>query len=330
MKVGIVGSCGHSSSVTKLAESHSEFIICGVCPGPEEKSCDNLLARAKRSNPAVKLYPDYETLLEKETLDILVITSYCGFHAQIAMKCIQLGIHIFTEKPAATTLEALEALETVYKAQNKAKLSAMMLSRYYPAFQAVKRAYDEGKIGELRMIFAQKSYQFGSRSGMYENPDFYGGTIPWVGSHAIDWIYWISGLAFKEVYARESRIGNRGVGELETTAVCAFELEKEVLASCTLDLFRPAGAGKHGDDRIRLVGLEGVLEVMDGQAWLIDRQGIRLLPGIRDKAAFSEFLKEIKGEPSEAVEAEEVFQVTRACLLARTSAERGERIYWKS
>lgn len=329
MKVGIVGSCGHNSSVTKVAESHREFTICGVCPGPEEKSCDSLLARAQKSNPVVRAYPDYEALLKEERPDILVITSYCGFHAQIAIECMKQGVHVFTEKPAATTLKQLEELEAAYEAQNEAKLSAMMLSRYYSAFQAVKKAYDEGRIGELRLIFAQKSYQFGMRAGMYENPDFYGGTIPWVGSHAIDWIYWISGLAFKEVYARESRVGNQGIGELETTAVCTFQLEKEVLAACTLDLFRPAGAGKHGDDRIRLVGTEGVLEVADGQALLIDGQDMRLLEGEQGKSAFLEFLKDIKGEPSEAVKAQEVFDVTRACLLARDSARQGKRMYWK-
>ena len=329
MKVGIVGSCGHNSSVTRVAETHQEFTICGVCPGPEEKGCDGLLARAQKSNPDVKIYPDYETLLKEEKPDILVITSYCGFHAQIAIECIKQGIHIFTEKPAATTLEQLEELETAYKVQNSVKLSAMMLSRYHPAFQAVKKAYDEGKIGELRMVYAQKSYQFGARAGMYENPDFYGGTIPWVGSHAIDWIYWISGLEFRRIYARESRVGNQGIGELETTAVCTFELEKEVLATCTLDLFRPEGAGKHGDDRIRLVGTKGVLEVSDGQALLTDEEGIKPLEGEKGKAAFLEFMKEIQGEPSEAVTAEEVFSVTRACLLARASAEKDERMYWK-
>lgn len=329
MKVGIVGSCGHNSSVTRAAEACREFTICGVCPGPEETSCDGLLARAKKSNPKAKCYPDWKTLLREVKPDILVITAYCGFHAQIALECIRSGIHVFTEKPAATTLKQLEELESAYWGQNRVKLSAMMLSRYQSAFQAAKRSIQAGEIGSLRMMYAQKSYQFGSRGGMYENPEFYGGTIPWVGSHAIDWIYWLSGLEFRQIFARESRIGNRGIGELETTAICTFELEKEVLATCTLDLFRPAGAGGHGDDRIRLVGEKGVLEVADGQALLIDEEGIKVLEGESGKSAFLEFLKEIQGEPSEAVTAKEVFTVTRACLLARMSAETGERMYWK-
>lgn len=317
MKVGIVGSSGHNSSVTKIADQNPEITICGVCPGPKEQSCDNLLARAGKSNENVKLYPDYKTLLDEEKPDIMVVTSYPGFHAEIAMECIKRGIHVFSEKPVVTTIEELNLLEKIYYGQSKAKLSAMMISRYFSAFQAVKAAYDAGKIGELRMAFAQKSYQFGYRGGMYENPEDYGGTIPWVGSHAIDWIYWISGLKFQEVYARESRICNRGIGELGTTAVCSFVLENEVLATCTLDLLRPEGAGGHGDDKLRLVGSKGILEINDGKAVLMNESGMMELEGEKGKSAFSEFIREIKGEKSEAVSAEDAFYVTRICLQAR-------------
>lgn len=71
------------------------------------------------------------------------------------------------------------------------------------------------------------------------------------------------------------------------------------------------------------------MEIADGQALLIDEEGIKHLEGEGGKSAFLEFLKEIQGEPSEAVTAKEAFTVTRACLLARMSAETGERMYWK-
>jgi predicted dehydrogenase len=282
----------------------------------------------QKSNPEARAYPDYKTLLEEEAPDLLVITAYCGFHGTIALECIRRGIHVFTEKPAATRLEELEELEAAYFSQKQAKLSAMMLSRFSPAFQAAKQALDQGAIGTLRFISAQKSYQFGNRGGMYENPDFYGGTIPWVGSHAADWIRWMSGLEFQAVCAVESRAANRGIGRLETAAVCTFTMEKEVLAVCSLDLFYPEGAKAHGDDRLRMVGSKGVLEVVQGRALLTVPEGQQLLQGPQGKSAFTEFLKDIKGEPSQAVRAREVFSVTRACLLARESAARGERICW--
>ncbi len=313
-----------------MAEIYPEIKICGVCPGPEEKNCDALFERVKRNNPRAEAYGDYETLLRELKPDILVVTAYCGFHAQIAMACIQRGVHIYTEKPAATSLAQLGLLEQSYYRQNQVKLSAMMLSRYHPGFQAGKAAIEEGKIGKLRLFSCQKSYQFGSRTGMYENPDFYGGTIPWVGSHAIDWIYWMSGLKFQEVYALQSRIGNQGVGELETTAVCSFKLEQEVLAVITIDLFRPEGVKKHGDDKLRIVGTEGTLEISKEQALLMDDRGVHVLDGTKEMSPFIEFVKDIQGLPSSAVSAKEVFEVTRACLQARESAATGERICWRN
>lgn len=328
LKVGIVGSCGHNSIVIRAAKECPEVVLCGICPGPEEKDCAGLLKRVSGVNPKAAVYADYHALLKEADLDVIVITAYCGFHAQIAMEALEKGVHIYTEKPAATTLPQLTQLEKAYYSQKKARLSAMMFSRYTPCFQAAKKALEDGRIGKLRLILAQKSYQFGSRTGMYENPDFYGGTIPWVGSHAIDWIYWMSGLKFREVTAMESRVGNRGIGMLETTASCSFLLEEEVLAVATLDLFRPEGLSAHGEDRLRMVGTDGVLEIQEGEARLMNSGGIEILAGENPASPFLEFLKEIQGRPSQAVSAEEVFEVTRACLYAKEAANSGKRIYW--
>lgn len=330
MRVGIVGSCGHNSIVIRAAKEHPEILLCGICPGPAERDCAGLLKRVSGVNPRAAVYADYQALLEEADLDVIVITSYCGFHAQIAMEGLERGVHIYTEKPAATDLSQLAQLEKAYFGQKESKLSAMMLSRYTPCFQAAKKALEDGRIGKLRLISAQKSYQFGSRAGMYENPDFYGGTIPWVGSHAIDWIYWLSGLKFREVTAMESRVGNRGIGTLETTASCIFLLEEEVMAVVTLDLFRPEGLPAHGEDRLRMVGTDGVLEIRDGEARLMNSEGVEILAGEKNISPFSEFLKDIQGKPSQAVSAEEVFEVTRACLYAKEAAASGKRIYWKN
>jgi predicted dehydrogenase len=51
----------------------------------------------------------------------------------------------------------------------------------------------QGSIGKVRLMNSQKSYKLGSRSEFYKHRQTYGGTIPWVGSHAIDWMYWLSG-----------------------------------------------------------------------------------------------------------------------------------------
>ena len=82
----------------------------------------------------------------------------------------------------------------------------------------------------------------------------YGGTIPWVGIHAIDWIRWFAGREFVTVRASHSTRHNFDHDELEVTALCHFTLEQDVFASANIDYLRPRGAPTHGDDRVRVAG----------------------------------------------------------------------------
>jgi hypothetical protein len=53
-----------------------------------------------------------------------------------------------------------------------------------------------------------------------KNRETYAGMIPWVGSHAIDWLYRFSGEKLKSVFAAHSTKENQGHEELETSALC--------------------------------------------------------------------------------------------------------------
>lgn len=48
---------------------------------------------------------------------------------------------------------------------------------------------------------------------------------------------------------------------LEDTATCLFELENGGSAVMSFDYLRPPGAPTHGDERLRLMGSHGALEI---------------------------------------------------------------------
>jgi predicted dehydrogenase len=229
---------------------------------------------------------------------------------------------VFSEKPAATTLDNLTELKKAYAESGKI-YSSMMALRFAPGFIAAKEFADAGGIGEIRLVHAQKSYKLGTRGDMYKNKKLYGGTIPWVGSHAVDWIYYFTKKKFANVFAAQSRIANCGHGDLEMTAACNFVLEDEIIATANIDYLRPDGARTHGDDRIRIVGTLGIVEVRDGEAFAIANSGERKLPNTKETHIFDEFIKAVKGEKNELPKAEDAFYVTEVCLKARLSAETG-------
>lgn len=259
--------------------------------------------------------------------DVAAVDCHFARHADIGTETLRRGIHLFLEKPLATELEELHALRLAYDASD-AQLAAMHGLRYAPAFQAAWEAVQDGAIGRIRLMHAQKSYRLGQRPAIYRRRESYGGTIPWVGSHAVDWLLWFAGTEFRSVYAVHSRQDNDGHGDLEMTALCQFQMAGDIQASVSLDYLRPASAPSHADDRIRIAGTAGVIEVRDGQALLIgaDNGGIQPLELKPQPGIFEDFVSQLLTGEACRISAEQSFAVTEACLLARASADTGQAI----
>jgi len=291
----------------RASEKSDDFYIAATADGPEKSETD------------------YINMLEKEKPDIAVVNPYLCYNAKVSLDCLRHGINVFSEKPAATTLNDLTELKKAYTKSGKI-YSSMMALRFAPGFIAAKEFADAGRIGEIRLVHAQKSYKLGFRGDMYRDNKLYGGTIPWVGSHAVDWIYYFTAKRFLNVLAAQSSIANRGHGGLEMTAACSFVMEDEIIATASIDYLRPSEAKTHGDDRIRIAGTSGIVEVRSGEAFAVDGAGERKLPNTKEMHIFDEFIKAVKGEKNELPKAEDAFYVTEICLKARLSAETGEMI----
>jgi ribonuclease HI len=87
---------------------------------------------------------------------------------------------------------------------------------------------------------------------------------------------------------------------------------------------RPAAAPTHDDDRLRVVGSEGVLEVRGGKVFVIDGNGERELNLVQSqRELFEEMILEMRGGPKCRVSAEDSFFATRVALAARDSQDSG-------
>jgi len=349
----IHGAQGHLYTVLDAVRANTALRVAGVCreAGEDARWLHAALADA---NQTPRVYGEPREMFDREKPDIAVVSTFPHRNAAATLLALERGIHVFCEKPAAINAAEYAAVAAAlrenghscpFQAHETDKnvrspltrgtdrnvrspfLWTMMTHRFEPAFIAARNAVAGGRIGIVRMVDARKSYKLGERPDYYKSRATYAGTLSWVGIHALDWIHWLSGKKFKSVFARSSSLHNGGNGELETTAVCVCEMEDGALGSLTCDYYRPAAAPTHGDDRVRVVGTRGVIEVMDGQAVLLDSRGTtRLLPQAVPRI-FDEFVRCVETGQSEFLSTEECMHTSLAALKAMESSDTGKEVH---
>ncbi|MBR5985731.1 MAG: Gfo/Idh/MocA family oxidoreductase [Clostridia bacterium] len=317
LNVGIIGCAGHYGLAVDSADEYKTCIISAAA-APSDGTDDTSLRifAAKRGIP---FYEDWREMLEKESLDIVEVDNRYDRHAAVSIECLEKGCGVYCEKPLATTLDDLEKLKKTWESSRQA-LGGMFNLRWSGWFLGVKQAIEAGEIGRIRLIHGQKSYKFGTRPEFYRHRDQYGGMIPWVGIHALDWCLALGGRCHS-VSALQSAKDNHGHGETEMSAVIQMELDDEVFATVSADYYRPAGGARHDDDRIRVTGTKGMIEVIDGVAWLENDQPRRAISLPKPGDAFGEFAWAVLAGKAESF-ALDALESTRIALLAREAGDK--------
>jgi predicted dehydrogenase len=327
----MIGSSGHNGYVLSGISDPDEDAIVGVAPGSHGEDIAGLLKQCAAKGHSPGPFGDFAAMLDELKPDVATVACHFGDHGRVASEVVKRGIHAFVEKPVATTLDGLKELRGQHAASG-VHLAAMLGIRYDGAMRAVHDAIGRGAVGAVRLITAQKSYKLGTRKDFYKKRETYGGTIPWVGAHAIDWIRWLSGEEYVSVRASHSAAHNRGNGELEMSAACHFTMTNDVIAAANIDYLRPAAAETHGDDRVRVAGTKGVVEARGGTAYLVNDEadGTRELPPVKGGQIFADFLAQVRGEGTCLISAEDSFKATEACLLARQSADEKREVAFRA
>ena len=321
MRLCMIGARGHSGYVTGMLSSLPEVRLTAICGGD---GLPPAVLRKQTSQFSPTEYLDWREMLSQEMPDVLSVDGPFELHAEMCVAALKQNIHVFCEKPIALSFADLERIEEAHAA-GSGKLISMTALRYEPCFLTAHDLTMSGAIGEVMLIQAQKSYKLGQRPDFYKRRGSYGGTISWVGSHAIDWIQWFSGSPFASVSATQTCRNNQDHGQLEVACQCQFSMKNGILAQASLDFLRPGSAPTHGDDRIRVVGATGILEVVNGEVIIIDCNGKRKIETLRkpELPIFSSFIASIKGGDACLTDAKETFALCRACLKAQQAADEG-------
>ena len=318
MKTVIIGASGHYHQAVDAARSGLCAFPCAVAPGSGNEDTRPLAEKL-----GIKEYSSYPDMLDEEKPEVAVVNPWFCLNAKISAECLRRGIHVFSEKPLATELNDLKTLESVWRESGKA-LGCMLNLNCCAWFKTLENAVKNGEIGEVRTLHGQKSYRMGTRGAVYQKRADYGGMIPWVGVHAVDWVLRLGGKC-EWVSAAQTTNANRGNGEMESAAAALLGLENGVIGTVTADFLRPTASARHDDDRLRVTGTRGMIEAVDGKVYLENDRPRRELPLLPDENPFARFLRTIGTEEGKALSLE-ALNDTRVCLLTRRAGDEGRVI----
>lgn len=323
-KLGFIGLKGHESVVLRGAAELNKGnpgkieIVAVADDVPEE------LAKFTKQNKGVQGYPDWRQLLEHAMLDVVCLSDANDLHAEQIIECAKRNIDIVTEKPLALNLEDLARVKAAL-AKSKSRLTTLLTMRHEPKYTVVRRLVQEGAIGDVALVTAQKSYRLETRPAWFKQAKRLGGIIPYIGIHPVDLIRWTTGLDFQSIAAVQGRAGEfPELGEGNNQASLLSELSNGASATIRLDYLRPSTTSTHGDDCLRIAGSKGVIETR-GEVGTISLLSSSKEPQAiqPDKATnlFVEFLAAIDAGKPLPISTEDCLRATEIVLLARHAAE---------
>lgn len=325
LRIGMIGSEGHTGMVLNGIPKVLGATLCACAKGHPNDSLSPIRNHHTFTKKTI-VYSDFKIMLENEALDIVGICRPYSLNAEAVIAAAQKNIHIICEKPIATNLDDLQILENTVN-QTGVRLSAMLGMRLLPVFQAARKAVIQGLIGEPILATAQKSYKWGTRPNFFKTRETYGGTIPWVAIHAVDYTRWICGLEYTKVTALQGNLAHPDFPGSEDHGGILFMLSNGGTAMINFDYLRPESAPSHGDDRLRIAGSEGVLEIVGpgNRTELIQTNKPPFdLPLPNETDFLVDFVRELRGESQHVIGPKEAVLATRICLKAREAADNGQ------
>jgi UDP-N-acetyl-2-amino-2-deoxyglucuronate dehydrogenase len=218
IRIAIVG-CGRiSKKHFEAIESHADHLeLISVC----DKDSDILSANYQKYN--LPTYLQLNEMMQNEDLDLVVLCTPSGLHAQQTEIIARYGVNVITEKPMATQWQ--DGLRMVKACDDGGvRLFVVKQNRHNNTLQLLKNAIKKGRFGRLYMVNVnvfwtrpQEYYDSAQWRGTWE---FDGGALMNQASHYVDLLDWLIGpieslQAYTATLARNIEVEDTGVVSLK-------------------------------------------------------------------------------------------------------------------
>ena len=212
LRFAVIG-CG------RIAKKHMEGIANNYIDAELVALCDTVLKHAQNKandyneflklkdieKKDIELYQDYIEMIKNEKIDVVTIATESGYHPQIAIDCMNAGIHVIVEKPMAlSTTDADNMIETAKK--NNRKLCICHQNRFNKPILKLRKAVEDGRFGRIingtARILWNRDMSYYTQAPWRGTWELDGGTLMNQCIHDIDLLQWMMGGDVDSVYSQ--------------------------------------------------------------------------------------------------------------------------------
>jgi predicted dehydrogenase len=321
--IGVIG-LGVGEQHARAFAAHPDCRLVALCDANTGK-----LADVASRLPAARLYSDASELITDPAVQVVSVASNDDDHCAQVVRSLQLGKHVFVEKPLCLQREELRQIAAAWRAAAGTRLSTNTVLRRSPRFRWLKSAITAGRLGTVFCI--EGDYVYGR---FHKLTAGWRGQIPGYsvmlggGIHVVDLMLWLSGQRPVEVMAYGSSLASADSSFQGTDLVLALlKFESGLVAKIGANF---ASLYPHYH-RLMVHGTQGTFENLPEQIssnallWSARDGGPPPLPveepypGVAKGALIPAFVESLLGRGAPDITEEEVFAAVATCLAIERS-----------
>jgi len=198
LKIAVDGlQTGHVIGMQKGILQNTEVEIVAVAE-PDPDSCRSIVDSCGLSITHASL----DAMLDEVEFDILLLNSRYALRGNHAIRALEAGKHIFSDKPLCLKASELDQIEVLSRQKNLSVFTYLSL-RYNPFFMEAHRRLANGDLGDIATILVTGRHplKYGKREKWFFEPGAQGGTINDILIHGIDAVEGLTGQRIQRVVA---------------------------------------------------------------------------------------------------------------------------------
>lgn len=150
VRVAVIGAGYWGPNFIRVLDELADSELISVCDKDPAK-----LEKIRNQHPLVDATGDFDSLIERDDLDAVVIATGSEAHYSVAKACLEKGKHVLVEKPIS--LKSLEARELVDLAREKERVLLVgHLLRYHGGVMKLKEYIDSKTLGEVLYVYTTR------------------------------------------------------------------------------------------------------------------------------------------------------------------------------